>query len=443
MGEITLQQFGVVAGSRQSQAPGIQKAIDRVHEAGGGTLVVPPGDYLTGTILLRSNVRLHLESGARILGSPRLEDYRHDIGAFVDAVDQERGCGLVVALDQDRVAITGQGVIDGQGGQFPMDEPKRPFLIRFIRSKNILLEGVTLRDSAAWVTHLLDCDGAMIRGVTIHSHVNGNNDAIDIDSSRRVIVTGCDLDTGDDAICLKSTGDSPCENITVTGCIIKSHWGAFKIGTESRGDIRNVVFGNNIIRDTHGGGVKIISMDGARVENVLVSDLVMDRVSGPIFIRLGERKRTYLPGQKPKPAGTIRGVTLRNIRGTVWEEGFDLWGHKRRSGILITGVPGAPIRDLIMENIRMEFPGGGTKAEAKREVPEHREHYPEFPIFGPLPSWGFYVRDTEGAVFRDIELTLKTPDARPPWKTERVAGIRRTALSFRKAPVAQVRRKKK
>jgi polygalacturonase len=434
---LNIKDFGAVQGAKTSQAPAIQKALDQAEAAGGGTVVVPPGDFLAGTILMKSNVRLHLESGARILGSPRLGDYRHDIGAFVDAVDQERGCALLVALEQDRVSLTGQGTVDGQGGLFAMDEPKRPFLIRFIRSRNILVEGVTLRNSAAWVTHLLDCEGAMIRGVTIHSHVNGNNDAIDIDSSRRVIVTGCDLDTGDDAVCLKSTADSPCENVTVTGCIIKSHWGAFKIGTESRGDIRNVVFGNNIIRDTHGGGVKIISMDGANVENVLVSDVVMDRVSGPIFIRLGERKRTYLPGQKPKPAGTIRGITLRNIRGSVWEEGFDLWGHKRRAGILVTGVPGAPIRDLILDNFRLDFPGGGTLEEAKRRVPEHRDHYPEFPIFGPLPSWGFYVRDTEGAIFRDIELRLRAPDQRPPWKVERAKAIRKQNVrfvAFRRSP---------
>jgi hypothetical protein len=128
---------------------------------------------------------------------------------------------------------------------------------------------------------------------------------------------------------------------------------------------------------------------------------------------------------------------LRNIRGSVWEEGFDLWGHKRRAGILVTGVPGAPIRDLILDNFRLDFPGGGTLEEAKRRVPEHRDHYPEFPIFGPLPSWGFYVRDTEGAIFRDIELRLRAPDQRPPWKVERAKAIRKQNVrfvAFRRSP---------
>jgi hypothetical protein len=298
-------------------------------------------------------------------------------------------------------------------------------MIRFIDCKHVRVTGVTLRDSPGWVSHYLGCEDVLIEGVTIHSHTNGNNDGIDIDSCRRVRIAHCNIDTGDDAICLKSTRATPCEHIVVTGCIIRSVWGALKIGTESAGDFRHIIFSDIIIRETHGGGLKMISMDGSWLENVTVSNVIMDRVSGPIFIRLGARLRQYHPQSVARPPGLLRDITLRNITGTVWEEGYPLYGKwKRKAGIIVTGIPGHCIENLRLEGIRFRFPGGGSAADAARvDVPEEEAGYPEFPVFHPIPAWGLYLRHVRHPLLRDVEFELDSQDERPAMFAEDVEGL--------------------
>jgi polygalacturonase len=298
-------------------------------------------------------------------------------------------------------------------------------MLRFLDCTGVQLAGVTLVDSPGWVCHLLGCENVLIHGLTIRSHVNSNNDGIDIDSCRRVRVAHCDIDTGDDAICLKATRATPCENITITGCVLRSEWAALKLGTESVGDFRNIVISDIVIRDTCGGGLKLISMDGSRLENVLVENVVMDNVSGPIFIRLGARLRRYHPDQPERGIGALRRVSIRRVVGRVWERGERLYGiHERKAGIIVTGVPGHPVEDLSFEDVQLTFPGGGTEAEAARhEVPEQPGEYPEFPVFHPIPAWGFYLRHVRGVRLRDIRIRTELPDARPSLVTADVEGL--------------------
>ena len=409
-----LSQYGVVAGTDALQTRAIQATIDVCAAAGGGTILVPAGVYRIGTLILRSNVTLHLESGAVLFGSPNLADYPSDVDGFVDAIGQRRSRCLICCVDAERVGISGRGVIDGNGAAFARDLDDRPFLIRFMGCRDVSVTDVTLRNAAAWVSHYMDCDTVQIRGVTIRSRANGNNDGIDIDACRNVRITDCDIDTGDDAICIKSTTGGACRNVTVSHCVLKSDWAALKLGTESAGDFQNIILSHCVIYDTTGGGLKLITTDGGRMENIMVSDLIMHQVSGPIFVRLGNRLRTYRDAGRRASVGAIRNITLRNIRADVWEAGEPLWGKNRRAGICITGVPGHPIENLTLENIHLTFPGGGTAQEAENlEVPELSEHYPEFTIFTPLPAWGFYVRHVNGMHFRSITLETRSPDARP------------------------------
>jgi hypothetical protein len=410
---IDIQGFHISHESDGIRTESIQSAIDACFEAGGGTVKVPAGRYRIGTISLRSNVNLHLESGAVLEGSSDLADYPAAIDGFVDAVGQRRSRCLIAAVNAERVSISGRGVIDGRGGTFARDLDDRPFLVRFIGCRDVSMTDVTLRDSAAWVSHYMECDTVHVRGVTIRSRVNGNNDGIDVDACRNVRISDCDIDTGDDAICIKSTTGGACRNVAVSHCILKSDWAALKLGTESAGDFQNILLSHCIIYDTNGGGLKLITTDGGRMENVMVSDLIMHRVSGPIFIRLGNRLRTYR-GEATKRVGSMRNITLRGIRADVWEEGFALWGKTRRAGICITGVPEHPIEGLTLEHIHLTYPGGGTIEEAGGlEVPELGDHYPEFTIFTPLPAYGFYLRHARGVTFRSITIETVNPDARP------------------------------
>lgn len=249
---ISISEYGAVPGTQAVQTAAIQAALDACAANGGGTVLVPAGTYQIGTLRLESHVTLHLENGALLKGSSRMEDYPEVAGGFTDAVGQKRNRCLIYSNGSSRVAISGEGTIDGNGGAFEKDQDGRPFMVRFINCTDVRVTGVTLRDSPGWVSHYLACENVLIHGVTIYSHCNGNNDGIDIDSCRRVRVTACDIDTGDDAICIKATRASACENIVVTGCVLRSIWGALKLGTESAGDFRNIVFSDIVIRDTCG-----------------------------------------------------------------------------------------------------------------------------------------------------------------------------------------------
>lgn len=420
-----IAEHGAAPGLETIQTAAIQAAIDACAEAGGGTVLVPAGSYRTGTLHLRSHVTLHLENGALLIGSPRIEDYPEVTGGFTDAVGQKRNRCLICADGTTGVAITGQGTLDGNGGAFGRDEDGRPFMVRFINCKDVQVTGITLRDSPGWVSHYLGCENVLIHGVTIRSHTNSNNDGIDIDSCRRVRISSCDLDTGDDAICIKATRAASCENIVVTGCVIRSVWGALKLGTESAGDFRNIIFSDIIIRDTHGGGLKILSMDGCRLENIQANNIVMDRVSGPIFIRLGSRLRKYFADQPDRGTGILRNVSIRNVTMSVWEEGYLLFGKlPRKAGIIVTGIPGHCIEDLSFENIDVTFPGGSVEDETRHQVPEQEGEYPEFPMFHPIPAWGFYLRHARNVRFRDVRLRTVAPDSRSPFFTDDVRQLR-------------------
>ena len=248
--------------------------------------------------------------------------------------------------------------------------------------------------------------------------------------------SACDIDTGDDAICIKATRATPCENIVVTGCVLRSVWGALKLGTESAGDFRNIIFSDIVIRDTHGGGLKILSMDGCRLENVQANNIIMDNVSGPIFIRLGSRLRQYFAGQPARSVGILRNISIRNVTMRVWEEGYLLFGKlPRKAGIIVTGIPGHQIEDLSFENIDVTFPGGGTEEEAARhDVPEQESEYPEFPMFHPIPAWGFYLRHAKNVRFRDVRLRTTDCDARPPFFAEDVQQLRLNEVEINGQP---------
>ncbi|MDX2082204.1 MAG: glycoside hydrolase family 28 protein [Terrimicrobiaceae bacterium] len=408
----TITDHGAETGTVSVQTVPIQKAIDSVASAGGGTVRVPAGLFQTGTVQLKSHVTLHLDNGAVLKGSGNLADYPEVAGGFTDAVGQSRNRCLIYAKDAVSPAITGHGTIDGNGGSFAFEQDGRPFMVRFIDCRDIRVTGVTLKDSPGWVSHYLGCENVLIHGVTIQSRVNSNNDGIDVDSCRRVRISDCDIDTGDDAICIKATRATPSDDIIATGCRISSDWGALKLGTESAGDFRNILFSNMIIRDTNGGGLKLISMDGCRMENVVAENLIMDNVSGPIFIRLGARLRRYFDDQPVRPVGTIRGVSIRNVRIRVWEEGFHLYGkYPRKAGIIVSGVPGHCVENVDFENVRVSFPGGGMPSTVP--VPEQEAEYPEFPAFHPLPSWALFLRHLRGATFRGCEFSTREPDGRP------------------------------
>ncbi len=411
--------FGAKGSGERLDTQAFQAAIDACAED-GGLVRVGPGRYVVGTIKLRSNVELHVEEGAEILGSTSLDDYSGDNQGAVEAPEFNK-C-LIYAENARNISITGKGTINGRGAKanFPTGRRgrklDRPMLIRFVGCTDVTFTDITLRDSGSWCTHLVECDNITARRVTIDTHVNANNDGVDLDGCANVLIEDCDIRSGDDAVCPKSTTRKLCENIVVRNCRITSNTAAFKCGTSSLGGFRNISFTDCEITDTRMGVIKLLLVDGGILEDITISNLTMRNVEGPIFIRLGNRGRPYdVPitqvqhkdaAHEGVPTGRVKGIRISNIRAQVVSE------ERKRWGIMIAGLSEHPVEDVLLEDIEVSFPGGGTAEEAQNIVPEDETRYPEQFFFGTLPSWGAYVRHARHVEFRNVNLQTRAPDQR-------------------------------
>ncbi len=405
---INVRQCGATGDGVTPDTSAIQAAIDDCSRKGGGTVEFPPGRYLSGSILLKDNVTLRLDPQALLLGSTNIADYK-PMEAFTDAVGIPRGHCFVGAVDAKNIGIEGGGTIDGRGKEVlaaraEADKNIRPFLLRFVRCTGVSLQGIHLQASAAWTAHFFECRDVTADRVTIFSRGLQNNDGFDIDSSENIRITNCDVDSGDDALCIKATSPLPSRNIVATGCRLKSGCGAIKIGTESLGDFENIEITDCQIRDTDKCGIKLLSVDGAHLQNVKISDITMDHVRLPIFLRLGARLKTFRPGDKSRPPGILTNVTIRNIRAS----------SPSHTGILISGIPGHRIENITIENVDLLLPGGGTAEDAKVVLPEKEAAYPELGMFGlQMPAYALVARHVRGLKIKNLKATLGSPDARP------------------------------
>ena len=425
--DYNIRDYGALSDTTVLSTNAIQQAIDACSEAGGGRVVVPAGMYKTGTLVLRSHVDLHLETGATLYGSTRLEDYRPMKTDYVSLRTWGETVQLIYADRVQDVCISGQGTIDGRGRAFKKlswnDEGiTRPHLLRFIQSQDIRIEDVTLRNSGCWMQHYLACDRVQIRGIKVFNRNNYNNDALDLDGCHDVVVSDIIADSDDDAITLKSTSPRLCENIVIHDCIVSSHCNAIKLGTETNGGFRNINISNCIVKpsedqtsqyfgDPSKRGISTVSLeivDGGTLENVHVSNIVAEGTESPIFIRLGNRARGYAQDVPVEKVGTIRNVHLSNI--TVNNAG--------QTGCSITGLPGHPVEDIWLSNITIRQQGGCKEVAVPAD--EKEKDYPEATMWGPLPAKGFFVRHARHVTFQNVEIATTLADDRPEYVKEDV-----------------------
>ena len=411
---VDVRDCGAVGDGKTLSTESIQKAIDQCAAEGGGTVRLPQGTWLSGTIYLASGVTLLLDEGATLLGSRNPDDYAHPRTPPGGSKEESyRIWALIAGQDLEQVAIRGKGTIDGQGDAFRWKDRSRPKGIYLIRSSDVLVEDVKMRNAGSWMQHYRHCDRVQIRGINVFNHASYNNDGLNVDSSSDVSITGCRVDSDDDGIVLKSLSTRPCRNVTITGCTISSHCNAIKMGTESGGGFVNVtvsdctVFSPQKSKAIYGrqrglAGVALEIVDGGRLQNVSVSKINIRGVSVPIFMRLGNRARKYEKDQ-PKPGvGTFRNVVVSEI---VAQETSEI-------GCSITGLPGHRIENVVLKDLKLGFDGGGTREGASREVPERPESYPESTMFGVLPAWGFYCRHVKGLKLENVELRTAQADLR-------------------------------
>ncbi len=401
---LNVQDFGAVGDGTTLCTVAIQRAVDSCAARGGGTVLIPSGTYLTGTVVLRSHVTLRLENGATLLGSTNLDDYPVHVPAYRSYTDNYTVRSLLYAEKAEHVAILGQGQIDGQGAVFSGPYKQRPYILRFVECKGVTVRDVTFRDSAMWVQHYLACEDVIIGGVRVDSRVNKNNDGIDIDSCSRVRISDCAIHSGDDALVLKATSGRACRDVVVTNSVLSSDCNALKLGTESNGGFQNIAIANCTIVDTKLAGLCLEEVDGGILSGVSVQGLVMDGVGCPIFIRLGNRARPYLKGA-PKPGvGELRNVVIENVQATAVTDSV---------GCSITGIPGHPVENVTLRDIRLELLGGGGPGSVRLDVPEQERAYPEYRMFGLLPAYAFFVRHARNVKFENVQATYTVPESRP------------------------------
>ena len=445
-----IEDFGAVGDGKHLNTKALQQAIDSCSASGGGTVLVPAGTFLTGSIRLKDNVTLHLSPSAVLLGSQNVADYPSypfgtrdlDIGGFTV-------WALVYACGASNIGIEGRGTINGNGSSFPpvphgqnRDIPTsfRPRLLFMQSCDRVRLRDVTLRDSGCWTAHFALCSEVLVDGISVSSKFFYNEDGLVLDSCNRAVVSNCFIDASDDAIVLKSSFQEPLQHVTVTNCVLTTTCAAIKLGSQSLGGFKDISISNCACYGCALGGFKLEAVDGGDLEDICVSNLTMHEVSAPITMILGNRKEDYgfrgLPS--PRPISQLRNVILSNIRATVvartpeWRVG---------NTCLITGIPERPISGVLLDNLSFSYPGGGTLEESRRVVEDRPAKYPENTMLGLLPAYAIYLRHAQNITLNNVHLELASEDMRPAMACDDVVDLRVTgfvAAAAKDVPVVRL-----
>jgi hypothetical protein len=413
-----VRTYGAKGDRTTKDTAAIQKAIDECNRAGGGQVYFPAGNYLSGTLFLKSNVTLFLSPGATLWGSTRQEDYnpKH----------------LIYASDAENITIEGSGTIDGQGGSF-VDKDFNPLsfrpspLIELVRCKRVRIQDVTISNAPAWCIHPMLCEHVKIRGINILSDMRIiNTDGIDPDSSRNVMISDCYIQGGDDSIVLKTMGRTgsapPCENVTVTNCVLVSSASALKLGTESRGDFRHCVFSNCVIRDSR-TGIALFAKDGGTFENISFSNITIQTKpklgkgnEWPILVDIERRTRD-------SRLSRIRDVNFSDIQLVT------------KGRVMVTGMPERPVEDITFRNVVMRVIGFENIAKTHKARGGRTEQVKTNIDLGATPA-AFILGYVRGITLRGVRVIWDTqgePQERHAIYADSVEGLRVDDFTGRQA----------
>ena len=424
-----IRAYGAKGDKTTLDTAALQAAIDACTADGGGTVLVPAGTFVIGTVELKSNVTLHIAAGGTLLGSADGRQY-HAVDAIPlhgDTTLNDGNWALLFAVKATNVSIEGPGTIDGQGIQFHspvrgtpppsgIGGNKRPYHVLVYQSENFSVRNISLLDCAYHSIRVIESQRIHLDGIYIHNRVNSNNDGFHFISAEHVTVSNCIVKSGDDACAMFGS----CRYITVTNSYFSTRWSVFRFGGGHAGDI---AISNCVLREVYGCPMKFQGDPGSIFENISFSDLVLDDVTGPISISIGKGRRRQSDAPLPEelPPVVVRNISFNNIHGNVTtnpphqlsESTLGVGGRpgEGHSAIVLNSIDDSVLENISFNNVHLTFGGGGTAEEAaRRDVPKVFGEYFEL---GPIPAYGLYARHARGLTLQNVRLQVSTPDLRP------------------------------
>lgn len=458
-----IRDFGAKGDGVTLDTVAVQSAIDACHGASGGTVLVPAGVFVIGTVELKSNVTLHLAAQGKLLGTADGKLYRAtDIPLSGDSTLGDGNVGMIFAIEAINVTVEGPGTVDGQGFQFHspvrgtpppsgIGGARRPYSLLFHRCKNLVIRDIQVVDSAFHAIRVIQSAYVRADGIHIHTRVNGNNDGFHFISCHYVNISNCNIECQDDACALFGS----CKFFTINNCSFSTRWSVFRFGG---GEAENIAISNCLIYQTYGCPIKMHCTPGTRFENISFSNLVMQDVTGPISIGNGpvSRRRSsttqaaaqaaVVAGSQPatqRAPGIVRNISFNGIRATVCENPSQLPNLPFTSGynpgeirscIVLNGVGDNFLENISFHDVHVTFGGGGTSDDAGNgDVPQHNGEYFEL---GRLPAYGLFARNVRGLTMSNIRFEVQKPDVRPAIIFRRVEDAAVNGLSVQGNPQA-------
>ena len=432
------RRFGATGDGTTLDTRAIQSAIDACMQAGGGTVVLGPGTYLSGTITLKSNVTMQLQAGATILGSPNPNDYVMPPEG-VAAIKHQGEKRLIFAINSQNVTLLGPGTIDGNNKAFlvsnnrPQTRSEDEYkdiaafdthrtvgvspMIQLVACTNLRVENIRLQNADGWTLNPMGCYQVVIRKVTVRNDLHASNtDGIDPASCDGVLIDGCDIITGDDGIAVKNlnqygVGSQVCRNVKVINTKISSCTNSMRVGQEGYGPIENISFSDceiyavpGPVNQSPAAGICVVVQDGEPMKGISFSNIKITGARVPIFVRLQTNPRAM---QNKQTAGTPLPGSLQDVSFS----GIHATGAIFTSSI--TGIGDLHMKNVSLTDVDIQTSEAGQLAWTQPALNEQETRAGGPFAFGRLPCYGLYMRHIEGLVMKNVTIRSQSGDPRP------------------------------
>jgi len=425
-----VKDYGAKGDGINIDSIGIQKAIDACAENGGGTVFIPAGTYVCGTMHLKSHVHILFEKAALILGSKNIKDFdpleeNPSNNLYQDLSHSYFHHSLFHADNVHDIALTGFGRIDMQSEWEVVEGWCRACkIIAFKECTDVVIRDLNMKNATDLAVYLAGCEFVTISGLSMAVHVDG----ISPDCCKNVTISDCFVDSGDDAIvpkCSYTLGRfKAMENLTISNCVVRSTASAIKFGTESNSAFRNITVTGCTIYDTRLKGIALQACDGAVIEGIAISNITMRNVGNPLLMMVLNRAR----GPEGTKVGEIKNVSISNViitgpypesyEATMAQNATDYFENNLTIRqdyypFIMTGQPDSIIKNISLSNIQFVAPGGGTEEDRELEVREERTGYPIAMLLADkFPVYGLYARHVDNLKLYNVEFMTENEDKR-------------------------------